>query len=282
MKKAHRQQTLSDRILVTPSAYARTHYLYVQEVGTLKSLEPHISRREKLESYLFFIVLEGEGTVTCREEIYQLHAGDCIWLDCQYPYYHESSSSHPWSLKWVHFYGMQASDFYRTYLERGGAAVYTPSSLSSYIETLQAIYRLQTGKDAMSDLLCHKHLTDLITLIFQDNFRNHKKTSVPQKFMDIQLYLKSRYMDKITLDTLSEIFFISKYHLAREYEKLFGSTILNDLTLIRLSRAKSLLRFSTDTIEQISSACGFQTSAYFIKVFKKHENMTPLEYRRKW
>lgn len=54
MEKITKENTLSDRILVTPSSYARNHYLYVQEVGTLKSLQPHISRREKLESYLFF------------------------------------------------------------------------------------------------------------------------------------------------------------------------------------------------------------------------------------
>ena len=35
----------SNRILPTPSSYAREHYLYVQEIGTLQSLEPHVSKR---------------------------------------------------------------------------------------------------------------------------------------------------------------------------------------------------------------------------------------------
>ena len=49
----------SNRILNTPSSYAKQHYLYVQEVGTLQSIEPHISRRQNLDSYLFFIFLQG-------------------------------------------------------------------------------------------------------------------------------------------------------------------------------------------------------------------------------
>ena len=51
---------------------------------------------------------------------------------------------------------------------------------------------------------------------------------------------------------------------------------------MRLSRAKSLLRFSDSSVEEIAADCGFADAGYFIKVFKKAENMTPLEYRRKW
>ena len=61
MKKNH-----SNRIISTPSAYARSHYLYVQETGTLQSLESHISKREHLQSLLFFIVNKGSGYLTLR------------------------------------------------------------------------------------------------------------------------------------------------------------------------------------------------------------------------
>mgnify|MGYP001033109180 FL=1 len=50
-------KSTSNRIIATPSSYAKEHYLYIQEVGTLQSIEPHISRRQDLNSYLFFIVL---------------------------------------------------------------------------------------------------------------------------------------------------------------------------------------------------------------------------------
>ena len=84
------------------------------------------------------------------------------------------------------------------------------------------------------------------------------------------------------LEELSGLFFISKYHLSREYKKKYGITIGSDLTGRRISHAKSLLRFSDSSIEEIALLCGFADAGYFIKVFKKAENMTPLEYRRKW
>lgn len=272
----------SERILVTPSAYTKKHYLYAQEVGTLTSSHPHLSQREQLDSYLFFIVTEGSGTVTIQGEAFPVKAGDCVWLNCLTPYSHKSNLHDPWTLKWVHFNGFQLPSFYQLYIEKGGLPVYTPLSLTAYTELLQTIYRLHQTPEALTDLLSHKHLTDLITLIFADAFHKDTATAIPQKFLDIRDYIETNYTDKLTLDLLAEQFFISKYHLHREYQKLFGTTITNAISIKRLSHAKSLLRFSGESIENIALTCGFQTASYFIKVFKKYEGLTPLEYRRKW
>ena len=272
----------SERILVTPSAYTKTHYLYIQEIGTLTSLEPHLSRREQLDSYLFFIVTQGSGTVTINGEAFCVKAGDCVWLNCLVPYSHKSNLHDPWTLYWVHFNGSQVTSFYQLFTDKGGSAVYTPASLSSYTEILQTLFRLQQKPEVLTDLLSHKYLTDLIALIFSDALHRNTDNSVPDKFIDIQNYIENNYTQKITLDSLASQFFISKYHLHREYQKLFGTTVTNALSLKRLAHAKKLLRFSEDSVESIAVTSGFQTASYFIKVFKKYEGMTPLEYRRKW
>lgn len=73
-------KSLSDRVLATPSAYARQHYLYVQEIGTLTSMEPHISSRENISSYLFLTVIQGEGYLTYRgEEAFYPGGGLCVY-----------------------------------------------------------------------------------------------------------------------------------------------------------------------------------------------------------
>lgn len=272
----------SERILTTPSAYTKNHYLYVQEAGTLKSLEPHISRREQLESCLFFIVTEGCGSLVLEGTRHTLQVGDCVFIDCLTPYSHESSMESPWSLMWVHFHGPQADAFYRLYREREGSPVFRPSSLTPYREILQLLFELQQSGDALSDLLCHRYLTDLIAQIFLDTFHSVDSAAIPDKFRNIREYLEDHYTEKLSLDKISEIFYISKYHLLREYKRLFGTTIQNDLTSRRLTKAKSLLRFSKESVESIALSCGFQTASYFIKVFKQYENITPLEYRRKW
>ncbi|MBQ9926760.1 MAG: helix-turn-helix transcriptional regulator [Lachnospiraceae bacterium] len=273
----------SNRILATPSAYARKHYLYVQEVGTLQSLEPHVSKRQNLNSFLFFIVLDGEGTLFYEGTRHRICSGDCVWVDCTQPYFHESSFEHPWSLKWVHFNGPEAKHFYETYLSKGNSYIFHPRSILPFTEALDQLYGFHQNKTPLMELGSNKCITDIITLCFTENESlKQGEYSIPEKLQQIHTYLVEHYSEKITLEDLAEHFFISKFHLSREYKKTYGNTIGNELTYQRISHAKSMLRFSDDSVDAIALKCGFQDSGYFIKVFKKAENMTPLEYRKKW
>jgi len=276
-------KSTSDRILSTPSAYARKHYLFVQEVGTLQSLEPHVSKRQNLNSFLFFIVMDGEGTLFYENTKHRICAGDCVWIDCTRPYFHESSAEHPWSLKWVHFNGNGAKSFYETYLAKGNFYVFHPRSILPFTEALDQLYLCQQNKSSLMELSANKGITDIITLCFTENESlKQGEFSIPDKLQQVHTYLTEHYDEKISLEDLAERFFISKFHLSREYKKIYGNTIGNELTYQRISHAKSMLRFSDDSIDTIALKCGFQDSGYFIKVFKKAENMTPLEYRKKW
>lgn len=276
-------KSTSNRILATPSTYTRKHYLYVQEVGTLQSLEPHISKRQNLNSFLFFVVLAGKGTLFYDGNQHEISAGDCVWVDCTKPYFHESSAEHPWSLKWVHFYGSEAPAFYHTYLARGNSYLFHPRNILLFTEVLDQLYLCQMNKNSLMELNANKYLTDIVTLCFTENESlKQGEYSIPEKLQQIHTYLMENYSRKINLEDLASQFFISKFHLSREYKKIYGITIGNELTYQRISHAKSMLRFSDDSIDTIALNCGFQDAGYFIKVFKKAENMTPLEYRKKW
>lgn len=65
----------SKRILYTPSPFARNALLYLQETGELKAKKPHVSHRQGLTSYLFFMVLEGHGILRYQDRTYTLGPG---------------------------------------------------------------------------------------------------------------------------------------------------------------------------------------------------------------
>lgn len=270
----------SERILATPSAYAKEHYLYVQEVGSLQSLEPHVSSRKNLNSYLFFVVLSGLGTLTYQGRKQEVKKGDCAFIDCRNPYAHESSNSDPWRLAWVHFNGADAGHFYESYVDQGHDFFFHPVSILPFVETISELYEISRDRNFMNELYAHRRLTELITEIYASQER--KSDTVSEKLRQIREYITLHFAEKITLDSLSELFYISKYHMSRAYHQAYGTTIVNDITVKRISRAKSGLRFTSDSIERIAEESGFQESAYFIRVFKKTEGMTPLQYRKKW
>ena len=46
----------SKRVIYTPSKFAHSQLIHLQEIGELQAQKPHISQRENLSSFLFFIV----------------------------------------------------------------------------------------------------------------------------------------------------------------------------------------------------------------------------------
>ena len=114
----------SNRILATPSGYAQKYYLYVQEIGTLTSTEPHVSSRENLSSYLFLTVQQGSGYLTYRGKRHFIQAGDCVYINCRNSYSHESTAEHPWTLSWVHFNGKDADSFYEAFQKQNYDSIF--------------------------------------------------------------------------------------------------------------------------------------------------------------
>ncbi len=272
-----------NRILSTPSEYAKENLLYVQEIGTLTSRSPHISTRQNIFSFLFLVVISGSGTFSYKGKSVQIHTGDCIFINCEESYSHESSENDPWTLTWVHFYGKTLYKIYKQYIEFGYTYCFHPKSVTDFLTTLSELYHIQAKRSALMEIESNKYLTDIITLSFTSNVHEKKESiSTIEKLQAIREYMLLNYSDKISLDSLSANFYISKYHLSREYKHYFGVNLLKDLNSIRVSQAKSLLRFTSKSIEEISEECGFSDSGYFIKVFKNTENMTPFTYRTKW
>lgn len=274
----------SDRILATPSAYAKAHYYYVQEIGTLQSLEPHVSRRQNLRSFLLFVVLSGSGRVTIGAFSRPIAAGDCVWIDCSGRYSHESSADDPWSLFWVHYDGPDAASSYRNYKEQGLPAVFRPRSLLPFTDTLSRLYQLQREKSSLMELLSNKYITDLVTACYSEAAAaaGNGSSGLAEKLRAVHDYLEEHYAERISLEQLSSLFYISRFHLSREFRAHYGAPLSGELTSIRLSHAKALLRFSDSPVSQVAAECGFQDAGYFIRVFRRVEGMTPLQYRKRW
>ena len=83
----------SNRIIYTPSTFARSSLIHLQETGTLQATHPHKNERSGLTSCLFFTVLRGSGQLSYDGATYVLHSGDCVFINCKKPYSHETGDS---------------------------------------------------------------------------------------------------------------------------------------------------------------------------------------------
>lgn len=274
----------SNRILYTPSSFARSSLLTLQEIGTLEALKPHTSSRDNLQSYLFFYVESGAGKLIYQGNEYELKEGDCVFIDCQLPYSH-STDTNLWTLSWIHFYGSTMQSIYEKYLERGGGPVFRPEDLSPFQHLHKTLYNIASSDDYIRDMKINGELNDLLTLLMNESWHPEERRVPDLKRENINLikqYLDEHYDEKITLDDLTECFFISKYYLTRVFRKQFGTSISNYLLSIRITKAKQMLRFTDETVENIGYKCGLGAPHYFSRTFKQVEGISPSEYREKW
>lgn len=236
----------SERILYTPSTFARTNLIHLQECGRLKALSPHTSHRENLASYLCFIVLEGSGTLEYDQKHYTLSAGDCVFLDCKKSYLHRCSNQ-LWTLEWAHFYGPNMTGIYEKYTERGGLACFRPQSLAPYQKILDSLCETASSSDYVRDMKIFEQLTALLSLLMQDSWHpgsTAKPTSRKYNLQQIKDYLDFHYPETIRLDDLAETFYINKFYLTRIFREQFGVSINAYLLSLRITHAKQLLRFT--------------------------------------
>lgn len=274
---------ISRRKLYTPTDFAKENLLYLQEVGSLQALQAHSNGRQSVQSLLFFIVLDGSGSLTYHHQTYALSKGDAVFINCIDPYIH-STSNDLWSIQWVHFYGNNALNLYHKYKQRGGDDVLHQLTIEPYQNLLSSIYDIATSDTYLKDMHIYQQLVCLVTLLMEKSW-NPSKMSNPSQINDcllIKNYLDTNYLNPISLEQLATQFALNKYTLIRQFKHYFGLTIGQYIQNKRLSLAKEKLRYSDDTIEQIAYQCGYEDSNYFIRLFKKFEGNTPYQYRKSW
>lgn len=294
----------SSRIIYTPSTFARTSLLHLQEVGSLQAVHPHISQREDLVSFLCFIALSGEGELSYEGQTYQLSEGDCVFIDCRKAYSHstgyKSSDDHTtvdnhvasvenkdanlWSLQWCHFYAPSLPAVYEKYKERGGRPVFHPDDLTPFRLLLTDLYNLASSSDYIRDMRINEKLGSLLTLLMEQSWHPESVT-VSRKRMElaaVKEYLDEHFTEKLTLDELAEHFFINKFYLSKIFKETYGTTVNNYLISKRITRAKQLLRFTDMTVDEVGVAVGMGDANYFSRMFRKVEGISPREYRKQW
>ena len=92
-------------------------------------------------------------------------------------------------------------------------------------------------------------------------------------------YLEANYARTITLDSLSALTGLSKYHLLRSFTRQKGISPYSYLETVRIGAAKRLLEKGTPPVETAFQT-GFSDQSHFSNFFKKLIGLTPKQYMK--
>lgn len=92
-------------------------------------------------------------------------------------------------------------------------------------------------------------------------------------------YIRKNIDQKINVQTLSEISFLSEDHLIRLFKKELNTTPLQYINEKKIEKAQLMLIITSMSIKDISYTLSFENHSYFNRVFKKITGQTPSQYR---
>ena len=109
----------------------------------------------------------------------------------------------------------------------------------------------------------------------EDSLRKANK-----RIFEILNYIKTHYAENLSLESVAQEFFISKFYLSHAFKEVTGFTFVEYLSNIRIKEAQRLLYKTSYPVAQIAEMVGFGTMTHFGRVFRKISGESPLNYRK--
>ena len=140
----------------------------------------------------------------------------------------------------------------------------------------------QQGYDGFgSDLLSRACMTELLVLINIEMLNIDTQPTVEvrksQMIEDVIDYINDHLDEPLHIDDLAENFFLSKFHLSRQFGRQTGTTLHRYILQKKLILAKELI-LQHLPITDVYQQCGFGDYSNFFRAFRHEYSMTPKQF----
>ena len=245
----------------------------------ITSHDYHWDNRVRKNSYVLLqYTISGKGSFQTPDHTYPQQAGDLFLVqvpgDSQYSLPDDSEC---WDVLYLEFSSECLPLLYHIH-QSCGPAFHLEAS-STLPEQMKQLYA-----DAISNQLAsvfdnskaaYAFLLDLADYALENPALSSPRVTLAKNYLD-----SNYYNTDLNLDEVADAVGLSKYHLCREFNHLYGISPGKNLANLRLQKSCALLLQSRQhTIAEIASMVGFSNDNYFCKVFRKAFGTTPTQYR---
>ena len=268
--------------------------MYIDRV--IRDYDFDMKHRHTHEEYEIYYLVEGERYYFIENRIYHVKQGNLVLIDRnqihktgQYGDSHHERiaielKEEPFSSFLSCTGELTLSEFFR---ENQGVL-----SLSSqdqdYVRTLLAdIAAGISGQPPGYRLMTMAKLARL--LFFAQSLRRRtapgsaaalSTSATHQKVSEVASYICAHCAEASSLDAVGRRFFMSKSYLSRIFREITGYTVNEYINVNRIQQARRLLAESDLNITEISAAVGYESLTYFERIFRRHTEQSPLQYRK--
>lgn len=148
-------------------------------------------------------------------------------------------------------------------------------------QQILAAYRAMQEQPDCYELTVQRNICYILETIFRslDSLPKFEASGV-QLNTQIRLqkmlsYIYENYSQTITLSDIADAANISRSEAGRCFQSYLGYSPVETLIQYRLQTAQHLIRETSLTLQEISSACGFHSVSYFSRQFRKRYGYSP-------
>lgn len=235
-------------------------------------------------SYVLHIVKSGKGRLEIDGKSYVLGAGDAFLIPPEVEAWYEADREDPWVYMWVGFTGYKA----QSCTESAGFSLKAPvrsigiiDTLAAYIEQILEAYQL-----SYVDELKRSAYLMLFFAELAEDFKAQAPSAAGsyrypgsvyvQHAID---YIELHYAERIKINELAAYIGVNRSYLTNCFKRNVGCSPQEYLVDLRLEKARTMLKGSTQQIQSIAAAVGYSDQLAFSKMFRQRHGISPKEYR---
>lgn len=230
------------------------------------------------QHYLLHYILNGKGKYYVNNKCYKLKKGEGFLIFPSESTYYKADKEEPWEYCWISFDGYDAA----TILKNCGISkenlIFKDSSDGSFKDNiLTLIHSYEVNSNNEYALLGQLYLCFSSIYGFADSKEKNTCESYADKALD---YIYNNFSYDIKINDIAKYVGIDRTYLYKIFIGEYNISPQQYLISFRLNIAMNLLETTKMNITEISYSCGFRDIPTFYKHFKKHFNVTPVQYRK--
>jgi AraC-like DNA-binding protein len=167
-----------------------------------------------------------------------------------------------------------ANIYYHTARPASGALALLADALDLVIHETGAADRAER---------CRVLLEAILLQLRHELSQESHEAQTPQlrQAMRIKSYLEHNFTSAINCASVSEALKINRSYASTVFHAAFGMPMNQYILQLRLETAERLLTSAENLrVGEVAQICAFSDAGYFIKVFRRHYGLTPVEFRR--
>lgn len=239
------------------------------------------------------LLLAGSVTYNIESRVYHLTVGDLLLIgpnELHQPIQNEERGGCERLIVWIDKAYLQqyanfgfdlTACFDNTRQEHTNCLRFADESMQRVAALMERCIEENASEDFGSRMMADTLMVQIMILInrmadkgFRPGELRDKSDSLVSNVLG---YINDHYAEELTLDALANKFFISKYHLSREFVRLAGTSVHRYITQKRLVIAKQLLSEGKPS-SAVYQQCGFGDYSNFYRAFKAEYGISPKEF----